>query len=135
MAEAEKVNYRDILKEEGREVAYGGSIYVFLEYYDSRFKNLTALDIEGDEDFRKNCSVYFVYDLENCENTRLGENIVYTNIDGNDIVIGKLSEDERKSLIYWLLEYGLDAILEAKSLDELDRDSFNSTYLPLTEKI
>lgn len=135
MAEARKVNYRDVLKEDGREVAYGGSIDLFLDYYDSRFRTLSVLDVEGDDDFRESCSVYYIYDLENCENIRLGEDIIYTDINGKDISIGKLTKDERNSLQYWILEYGLDEILKTAVLNELGKEDFYDTYLGLTSKI
>ena len=135
MARAIGVNYKDVLQEEGLEVAYGGSIAVFLDYFDCRFKNLSVLDVEGDEDFRKNCSVYYVYDVRDCNKLRLGTDIIYTDINGKDISIGELSEDERKSLEYWVLSYGFDEILKTEKFNDLNKEDFYDTYLELTSVV
>lgn len=129
--EVKKIGYKDVLKENNEAKAYGGCLNLLMDYSDSRFKNLSALDIEGDSNFRDVCSVGFMYDLQNVENHRLGNDIVYHNIDGVEIVIGQLSEDERKSIEYWLISYGLEVIEKADVLDYLSREDFEEEYYSL----
>lgn len=135
MLEAVNINYRDTLRKDGRVVAYGGTIYILMDYNDPRFKNLTALDIDGDDDFRRQCCVYYTYEIEEPYNNRLGKEIVYSALDGEDIVIGELTEDERNSLINWYLLYGLEEIEKAPLYDNMNAEDFYNVYSPLTHHI
>ena len=129
--EVKKVGYKDVLKVNNEIVAYGGCLNLLMDYRDSRFRNLSVLDVDGDSNFRDNCSIGFVYDLRDANNHRLGDTIVYTNIDGDELVIGKLSEDERKAIEYWFISYGLEVIEKADVLDYLPKEDFEEEYYSL----
>lgn len=129
MSLVKEVSYHDVLKVDNRVIKYGGKVTLMLDWNDSRFNNLTALMVDGDDNFRDSCGVKFVYDVENCRHHRLGRGVIYINVNGDEIKIGELSESEQVDLEYWLLHYALDDIESSSLLNELSEEEFNEEYL------
>lgn len=135
MSLIKKVGYYDAVKKDGKIVAVGGFIDLMLEYDDKRFYNIPAPVVEGDKEYRDCCGAYFVLNVENSDENRIGSDLFYIDSLGEDFKFGSLTEGEINDIKYWLLQYALEDIKVAEMLEELTEEQLEEIYYVKTDKV